>query len=54
MNNKLLLTCIVTLAHGAGYVGWDGDGHWIRQLLLIYAGAMGAVVVCMILEGDNK
>jgi hypothetical protein len=31
----------------AGYIGWDGDGYYLRQVLLIYAGGMGAITLTL-------
>jgi hypothetical protein len=46
--DKLLLVCCTVLTMLAGYVGWDGDGYYLRQLLLIYAGGMGAITLAMV------
>lgn len=50
MNDKLFAVCITILAILAGYIGWDGDGYYIKQALLLYAGAMGMLVMMIIFK----
>jgi Na+/citrate or Na+/malate symporter len=44
---KLLLVCCTIVTMLAGYFGWDGDGYYLRQVLLIYAGGMGAGILIL-------
>jgi hypothetical protein len=48
--DKLLLVCCTLIAVGVGYVGWDGDGYYLRQVLLIYAGFMSAVTITLVMK----
>ena len=48
--DKLFLVCCTVLTMLAGYVGWGGDGYYLRQVLLIYAGGMGAITLTLALK----
>jgi hypothetical protein len=48
--DKLFLVCCTVLTMLAGYVGWDGDGYYLRQVLLIYTGFMGAMTLGLLMK----
>ena len=46
MTDNLLTFAFTLMACIALYIGWDSDGFYLRQLLLIFAGyAMGGLFV---------